>query len=83
MLARYFEDLEIWKEARRLTREIYRLTSGSQFSKDFNLVAKSKAPPFLSCQTSQKGSSMVAIRSSDSSFTSQKAPVVKCVRNCM
>ena len=37
MLARYFEDLEIWKEARRLTREIYRLTSGSQFSKDFNL----------------------------------------------
>jgi len=37
MLARYFEDLEIWKEARHLTREIYRLTSGSQFSKDFNL----------------------------------------------
>ena len=37
MLARYFEDLEIWKEARRLTREIYCLTSGSQFSKDFNL----------------------------------------------
>jgi four helix bundle protein len=37
MLAKYFEDLEIWKEARRLSREIYRLTSGAQFSKDFNL----------------------------------------------
>lgn len=37
MLARYFEDLEIWQEARRLTREIYRLTAGPQFSKDFNL----------------------------------------------
>jgi four helix bundle protein len=37
MLAKCFEDLEIWKEARRLTNEIYRLTSGVKFSKDFNL----------------------------------------------
>jgi four helix bundle protein len=37
MLARHFEDLEIWKEARRLTKEIYHLTSGPKFSKDFNL----------------------------------------------
>jgi four helix bundle protein len=33
----HFEDLEIWKEARRLTKEIYRLTSGSKFSMDFGL----------------------------------------------
>jgi four helix bundle protein len=33
----YFEDLEIWKEARRLTKEIYRVTSGPKFSKDFSL----------------------------------------------
>jgi four helix bundle protein len=33
----HFEDLEIWKEARRLTKEIYRLTSGSKFSRDFGL----------------------------------------------
>jgi four helix bundle protein len=37
MLAKCFEDLEIWKEARRLTKEIYRLTSGPKFSKDFSL----------------------------------------------
>jgi four helix bundle protein len=33
----HFEDLEIWMEARRLTKEIYRLTSGSKFSRDFGL----------------------------------------------
>ena len=37
MLVKCFEDLEIWKEARRLTKEIYRLTSGPKFSKDFSL----------------------------------------------
>ena len=33
----HFEDLEIWKEARRLTKEIYRLTSEPKFSRDFGL----------------------------------------------
>jgi four helix bundle protein len=37
MLAKCFEDLEIWKEALRLTKEIYRLTSAPKFSKDFSL----------------------------------------------
>jgi four helix bundle protein len=37
MQVKHFEDLEIWKEARRLTKEIYLLTSGSKFSKDFDL----------------------------------------------
>jgi four helix bundle protein len=36
MTAKYFEELEIWKEARRLTTEIYRLTRGPTF-KDFSL----------------------------------------------
>jgi len=30
-----FEDLEIWKSARGLAKEIYRLTSDQKFSKDF------------------------------------------------
>ena len=37
MLVKNFEDLEIWKEARRLTGEVYRLTKDSKFSKDFDL----------------------------------------------
>jgi four helix bundle protein len=37
MHVKHFEDLEIWKEARRLTKEIYRLTAAPKFSKDFSL----------------------------------------------
>jgi four helix bundle protein len=34
-MVKNFEDLEIWKSARRLAKEIHRLTSEQQFSKDF------------------------------------------------
>ncbi len=34
MSIKYFEDLEIWKVARRLTKRIYDLTSDRGFSKD-------------------------------------------------
>jgi four helix bundle protein len=37
MAVKQFEDLEIWKEARRLAKEIYLLTSGPKFAKDFSL----------------------------------------------
>ena len=37
MQIKNFEDLEIWKEARRLTREIYILSRTEKFSKDFSL----------------------------------------------
>ena len=37
MHVEHFEDLEIWKEARRLTKEIYLLTSGPKLSRDFAL----------------------------------------------
>jgi four helix bundle protein len=37
MQVKNFEDFEIWKEARTLTREIYQLTNDSKFSKDFAL----------------------------------------------
>ena len=37
MQVKNFEDLEIWKDARALTRGIYQLTSNSKFSKDFGL----------------------------------------------
>jgi four helix bundle protein len=37
MQVKNFEDLEIWKEARVLTRRIYQLTIEPKFSKDFTL----------------------------------------------
>jgi four helix bundle protein len=37
MQVKNFEDLEIWKDARALTRGIYQLTKDSKFAKDFAL----------------------------------------------
>jgi four helix bundle protein len=37
MKIKRFEDLECWKEARKLSRVIYGYTTTSQFSKDFRL----------------------------------------------
>ncbi len=37
MQIKNFEELEIWKEARRLTGEVYKLTKDLKFSKDFDL----------------------------------------------
>lgn len=38
MAKQHFEDLQIWQEARRLTKRIYDLTKGQAFSRDFGLV---------------------------------------------
>ncbi len=32
-----FEDIEAWKKARKLTKEIYKISSTGQFAKDFGL----------------------------------------------
>ena len=37
MLIKYYEDLEVWKEARRLTNRVYQATQDTKFSKDFGL----------------------------------------------
>jgi four helix bundle protein len=37
MSVKYFEDLEVWKEARAMTNRIYKITAESGFSKDFGL----------------------------------------------
>ena len=37
MEVRNFEDLEIWKDARLLTKAIYRLTQDARFAKDYAL----------------------------------------------
>jgi four helix bundle protein len=37
MAIQNFEDLEIWKEARRLTQAVYQITKDSRFAKDFCL----------------------------------------------
>jgi len=37
MAVKVFEELEVWKESRRLTERIYHLTKDQSFAKDFGL----------------------------------------------
>jgi four helix bundle protein len=37
MSVKSFEDLNVWKEARQLTQEVYRMTKTEKFFKDFSL----------------------------------------------
>jgi len=37
MTIKYFEDLEVWREARHLTRQVYQITQDATFSRDFGL----------------------------------------------
>jgi four helix bundle protein len=37
MTVQNFEDLNVWKQARQLTQEVYRLTKTEKFSRDFGL----------------------------------------------
>ena len=83
MHVKHFEDLEIWKEARRLTKEIYRLTSGPKFSKDFGLRNQIQSAAISVMSILLKDSSGAGIKSSFSFFTSAKVPAAKCARNYM
>ncbi|MBI5195793.1 MAG: four helix bundle protein [Nitrospirae bacterium] len=38
MLAKYFEDLEIWQLSRNMTNAIYTLTKNERFAKDYGLT---------------------------------------------
>jgi len=35
-----FEDLECWQEARKLVREVYKISKNSNFKKDFRLIGQ-------------------------------------------
>jgi four helix bundle protein len=42
MAVKNFEDLNVWKQARQLTQEVYRLTKTEKFLKDFGLRDQSR-----------------------------------------
>ena len=81
MQIRNFEDLEIWKDARALTREIYQLTSDSKFSKDFALRIKSGVQQSRSCQISRRGLNEEATKNSFSFSMLPKRLVVRFALN--
>ena len=49
MTVQNFEDLNVWKQARLLTQEVYRLTKTEKFSRDFGLRDQIQGQRSLSC----------------------------------
>jgi hypothetical protein len=81
MQIKNFEDLEIWKEARYLTREIYTLSKAPQFPKDHGLRNQMNARQFQSCRISPKALSVVEIKNSSNISILEKLRAVSCVPN--
>ena len=77
MAVKLFEDLEVWKEARRLTQRIYQLTKNENFSKDFALRDQIRRAAVSIMSNIAEGSNVAAIRSSFNFFTSLKLHVAK------
>ena len=42
-IIKYFEDLEVWKLARELTKDIYKITNSDIFSKDYRFCGQIRA----------------------------------------
>ena len=83
MQVKNFEDLEIWKDARALTRGIYQLQEIRNSQKISDCEIRSEERPFRSCQISQKGSNVEVTKSSFSFSTSQRHRAEKFARNFM
>lgn len=60
-----FEDLDCWQEARRLVKEIYKVSKGKEFSKDFRLVGQIQGSAISVMANIAEG----FIRKSDKEFT--------------
>ena len=68
MAVKNFEDLNVWKQARQLTQEVYRLTKTETFSRILLCGIKSDGQRSQSCQISQKDLNAEEIKSSFSSL---------------
>jgi hypothetical protein len=83
MHVKHFEDLEIWKEARCLTKEIYRLTLGPKFSKDFSLRGQIGSAAVSVMSNIAEGFERAGNQEFSQFLTSRKVPAVKCDHNPM
>src|SRR5688500_17339661 len=81
MAVQTFEDLQVWKEARRLTQKIYRLTRTATFSRDFGLTNQMQRAAISMMSNIAEDMNAAEIRNFLNSCTSLKAPAVSCELN--
>ena len=83
MQIKNFEDLEIWKDARHLTREIYKLSMAPKFSKDFALRDQMRRAAVSIMSNIAEGFERGGNQELVNSFILLKGHVVRCVRSSM
>jgi hypothetical protein len=82
MQIKNFEDLEIWKESRRLTRDVYDLSKEAKFFKDFGLGDQMRRAAISIMSNIAEGFERVAaIKSSSNTSTLPRARAARSVRN--
>ena len=81
MAVKNFEDLKVWKQARQLTQEVYRLTKTEKFLKDFGLRDQIRRAAISVMSNIAEGLNVVEIKSSFSFSMLRKDRVGKCVLN--
>ena len=83
MTVKYFEDLEVWKEARHQSRQVYQITQEAVFSRDFGLRDQIRRALSQLCRTSPKALSEEETGNSFSFFTSPGDHVERCALSFM
>jgi len=76
MVVKNFEELEIWKEARRLTCEIYDLSKTPKFSKDVGLRNQMQRTAVSIMSNVAEGFERGGTKNLSNFSTLQKVPVV-------
>ena len=72
-----FEDIEAWRKAREITRQIYGVSNNGPFAKDFGLRDQIRRASVSIMSNIAEGFERGGTRSLLSSFSSQKALVRK------
>ena len=78
-----FEDLDIWKQARQLVQEIYRLTKTEKFSRDFDLRHQIQGATVSIMSNIAEGFERGGNQEFIQFLYIAKGSCVRCVRNSM
>ncbi len=77
-----FEDLLAWRKARDLTREVYEVTRGRDFRRDFALRDQIRRAAVSIMSNIAEGFERARRAEFHSFFRLRRAPVLKFARNC-
>ena len=83
MTVQNFEDLNVWKQARQLTQDTYRLTRTERFSKDFGLRDQIQRAAVSIMSNIAEDSKGVGIKSFFNSYMLRRLRAVKQDRKFM